>query len=575
MSRPAQLTQHYTRLLTRWPVDRLRPDERSFQHLLRQRIQTPPTAVAAAEKEVNAAYLLLDNAYTKQYPLPSSLMEPASNPTMYVDLKRELVEAPDRTWWGNFKKRITGMRACNYMASTYRSPGSSISPNYQHRLTPIDTDMMNTTTNTATSSSPTPTEHAATSYPHQSLSATTSSKIDVVAIFPLINTTHPDAAVGVPLKHAYEVAALRPIPGITLASRPAINYTNAVYWLNEVCLHTMSSVDLNAYCAFVTHQAGPFNHWAAILRKHLIPAHKAVFEELWLYMRAWRERKFKRLPPVAWTNMNKTSLFEFMGSENVPDHMVPDDVLERRRKGWGSGCIATEGRLVREIEEARVERLAKAERAKAEKAAGLDAGVRALAKETEGVAPESAVAPRQEPPERKVDRQSPVERARLAVEAARVAKLDSRSAATRTEKRPSTRLETIPESDDASTTPTQPPPPCAPPSTTPTMTPPPTPPLPPPPHNSPDPANNTSVPDHDDDAAASTSSSKETAASAEEVSDPQIRAHAGQPLMEEIGERAPLMTTTEAEQAERAFCRVWGGMVAGAGVVRSGEWGGD
>ncbi|KAK3072706.1 hypothetical protein LTR53_006327 [Teratosphaeriaceae sp. CCFEE 6253] len=553
MSRPAQLTQHYTRLLTRWPVDRLRPDERSFQHLLRQRIQTPPTAVAAAEKEVNAAYLLLDNTYTKQYPLPSSLMEPASNPTMYVDLKRELVEAPDRTWWGNFKKRITGMRPCNYMASTYRSPGSSISPNYQHRLTPIDTDMMNTTTNTATSSSPTPTEHAATSHPHQSLSATTSSKIDVVAIFPLTNTTHPNAAVGVPLKHAYEVAALRPIPGITLASRPAIHYTNAVYWLNEVCLHTMSSVDLNAYCAFVTHQAGPFNHWAAILRKHLIPAHKAVFEELWLYMRAWRERKFKRLPPVAWTNMNKTNLFEFMGSENVPDHMVPDDVLERRRKGWGSGCIATEKRLVREIKEEYAERLAKAERAKEAKAAGVDAGAGAVAKEgAEGV-PESVAAPHQGSPGRQVDRQSPVERARSAVEAARAAKLDSPSTTSHAEKRPATKLETIPESDDALTT-QIPPPTSHLPTTTPTTTPPPTPPLPPPPHNSPDPSNTTPASaSDDDDAGASTSSNKGTAASVAEVSDPQIRAHAGQPLMEERGERAPLMTATEAEQAERAF----------------------
>jgi len=104
-----QLTQHYTRILNRWPVDLLRPEERSFQHLLRQRIKSPPTDSAVAEKEVNAAYLLLDNSYTKQFPLPESLMKPASNPSHYTDLARELDEAPSRTWFGNFAKRLKNM----------------------------------------------------------------------------------------------------------------------------------------------------------------------------------------------------------------------------------------------------------------------------------------------------------------------------------------------------------------------------------------------------------------------------------------------------------------------------------
>ncbi|TKA82115.1 hypothetical protein B0A55_01818 [Friedmanniomyces simplex] len=104
-----QLTQHYTRILTRWPVDLLRPEERSFQHLLRQRIQSPPTDSAVGGKEVNAAYLLLDNTFTKQFPLPQSLMKPASNPNHYTDLARELEEAPSRTWFGNFAKRVKNM----------------------------------------------------------------------------------------------------------------------------------------------------------------------------------------------------------------------------------------------------------------------------------------------------------------------------------------------------------------------------------------------------------------------------------------------------------------------------------
>jgi cytochrome b pre-mRNA-processing protein 6 len=37
------------------------------------------------------------------------MMKPASNPNHYEDLARELEEAPDRTWWGNFVKRVRGM----------------------------------------------------------------------------------------------------------------------------------------------------------------------------------------------------------------------------------------------------------------------------------------------------------------------------------------------------------------------------------------------------------------------------------------------------------------------------------
>lgn len=36
-------------------------------------------------------------------------MKPASNPTHYTDLARELDEAPDRTWMGNFMKRMKNM----------------------------------------------------------------------------------------------------------------------------------------------------------------------------------------------------------------------------------------------------------------------------------------------------------------------------------------------------------------------------------------------------------------------------------------------------------------------------------
>ncbi|EMD00249.1 hypothetical protein BAUCODRAFT_145542 [Baudoinia panamericana UAMH 10762] len=104
-----QVIQHYTRLLTRWPVDRLRPEDRHLQHLLRKRIEVTPTSHVDEGREINAAYLLLDNTFTKQYPLPDAMMNPSSNPTHYTDLARELDEAPDRSWWGSLVKRVQGM----------------------------------------------------------------------------------------------------------------------------------------------------------------------------------------------------------------------------------------------------------------------------------------------------------------------------------------------------------------------------------------------------------------------------------------------------------------------------------
>jgi hypothetical protein len=44
----------------------------------------------------------------QQYPITGSLMKPASNPTHYEDLMRELVEAPERSWWGRMTNRWKG-----------------------------------------------------------------------------------------------------------------------------------------------------------------------------------------------------------------------------------------------------------------------------------------------------------------------------------------------------------------------------------------------------------------------------------------------------------------------------------
>ncbi|KAF2769020.1 hypothetical protein EJ03DRAFT_382967, partial [Teratosphaeria nubilosa] len=104
-----QIVQHYSRLLRRWPVDRLRPEDRQFRSLLRKRLQTPPTPYRNEAAEVNAAYSLLDDTYAKQYPLGEKMMRPASNPNHYLDLGAELDEAPDRTWLQGFVKRMKEM----------------------------------------------------------------------------------------------------------------------------------------------------------------------------------------------------------------------------------------------------------------------------------------------------------------------------------------------------------------------------------------------------------------------------------------------------------------------------------
>ena len=108
LTRMQQITSHLTRLLARWPQDVLRP-ENNFPNVIRQRIQDPPIPFRDEDKEINAAYLLLDNTFTKQYPLPKSLVEPASNPTHYTQLKQELEEVPNRTWLGNWMKRLKHM----------------------------------------------------------------------------------------------------------------------------------------------------------------------------------------------------------------------------------------------------------------------------------------------------------------------------------------------------------------------------------------------------------------------------------------------------------------------------------
>jgi len=118
--------KHYLRALSRWPKDNLRP-ECQFQDVMRRRIDrrflpastsnTPNAAQAVANsavdekmelEQVNAIYSLLENRYSRKYPITGSLLKPASNPSHYTDLVKELEEAPNRSWFGRMANRWKG-----------------------------------------------------------------------------------------------------------------------------------------------------------------------------------------------------------------------------------------------------------------------------------------------------------------------------------------------------------------------------------------------------------------------------------------------------------------------------------
>jgi len=112
--------KHYQRIITRWPVDALRP-EVSFQKALQRRIdrrfnpqpiaadgskdvkvvQTPPVPVdeKAELEQVNVLYSFLENRYMKKYPVSTRFTQPASNPGYYQQLLQEIHDAPQRSWF--------------------------------------------------------------------------------------------------------------------------------------------------------------------------------------------------------------------------------------------------------------------------------------------------------------------------------------------------------------------------------------------------------------------------------------------------------------------------------------------
>ena len=127
---PQTVAKHYTRILALWPKDLLRPNA-PFARIIERRatpfgvkpisspledvkrpastdkttgaaIQPAQVNVSSPQAElpqINALYSLLENRYSKKYPISPAVLKPSSNPEHYDRLMAEIERAPKKTWW--------------------------------------------------------------------------------------------------------------------------------------------------------------------------------------------------------------------------------------------------------------------------------------------------------------------------------------------------------------------------------------------------------------------------------------------------------------------------------------------
>ncbi|KAK5081404.1 hypothetical protein LTR70_000976 [Exophiala xenobiotica] len=125
--------KHWSRIISRWPVDKVRPESVSFQTLMRKRLekyQNPAKAAEAAKvkgneyniraadltwdeakemKQANALYALFENRFAKDAPFPKKLRFPESQPTHYDDIITESERAPSRGFLTKMTDKLKGM----------------------------------------------------------------------------------------------------------------------------------------------------------------------------------------------------------------------------------------------------------------------------------------------------------------------------------------------------------------------------------------------------------------------------------------------------------------------------------
>lgn len=120
-----KIAKQYTRLLTLWPKDAFRPglpftraiERRGQPYGLKPlepaegapkpKARPPPATPAPAsppnpqaeQAQVNALYSLLENRYSKKFPLSEDVLKPTAAPEHYDLLMAEIERAPQRSWW--------------------------------------------------------------------------------------------------------------------------------------------------------------------------------------------------------------------------------------------------------------------------------------------------------------------------------------------------------------------------------------------------------------------------------------------------------------------------------------------
>ena len=149
----------------------------------------------------------------------------------------------------------------------------------------------------------------------------------LIVIFPIINTPHSEAAVGIELKYSHEIDILQDHPDIRIADAEVEGFDNAAFYMNEKSIHTMSMADLDSYADFLHDERlkDEGQHWVRMVEgNYFAPEHAKLFRESWFYLRPWGNRKFRRIPQEFMTNQCRTALFEFMGWR-TPNHMRPTE----------------------------------------------------------------------------------------------------------------------------------------------------------------------------------------------------------------------------------------------------------
>lgn len=106
-------------------MDKVRPASVSVQAYLQaalgQKPETEPKKSKAdsdavpfrqpviSESSANALQALLEDRFSRRYPMPNKIRYPASDPEHYDNVVREFEEAPDRDFFGRIKARLGGL----------------------------------------------------------------------------------------------------------------------------------------------------------------------------------------------------------------------------------------------------------------------------------------------------------------------------------------------------------------------------------------------------------------------------------------------------------------------------------